>query len=363
MRMWEQAKPLRLTGSNRRKLVRWTRSLTTPTSIVQRARIVLMAAEGKSNHQIARELEVCRPTINTWRDRFEAEGPDALTDIKRPSRRPDCALAPAKVEAILDATLHSKPKGATHWSCRSMAKAAGVSPASVQRIWSAHGLQPHRAETFKLSTDPRFKEKMTDVVGLYLNPPDKAIVLCVDEKSQIQALDRTQPGLPMKRGRCGTMTHDYKRSGTTSLFAALDVAEGTVIGQCYGRHRHQEFLRFLKRLDGAYPADQDLHLIVDNYGTHTHFAVREWLAAHPRFKLHFTPTSSSWLNLVERWFREITDKSIRRGVFQSVSELTRAIRAFIAAYNKDPKPFVWTASAASIIKKVNRGKAILETVH
>ncbi len=322
-----------------------------------------MAAEGKSNHEISRELEVARPTINTWRKRFEAEGPDALADFKRPVRRPDRALPAATVDAVIHATLHSKPKGATHWSCRSMAKTLGLSSASVQRIWSAHNLKPHRVETFKLSTDPRFKEKLTDVVGLYLNPPDKAIVLCVDEKSQIQALDRTQPGLPMKPGRCGTMTHDYKRHGTTSLFAALNVAEGTVIGQCYGRHRHQEFLRFLKHLDAAYPVDEDLHLIVDNYGTHTHFVVREWLAAHPRFKLHFTPTSSSWLNLVERWFRELTEKNIRRGVFRSASELTRAIRAFIAAYNDDPKPLVWIASAASIIKKVNRGKAILETLH
>lgn len=361
--MWKQAKPLRLTGSNRRKLRRWTRSLTTPACIVQRAKIVLMAAEGVSNHQVARELDVSRPTINTWRERFEAEGPDALGDIKLATRRPDRALPPATVDAIIEATLHSKPKAATHWSCRSMAQAFDISPASVQRIWSAHGLKPHLTETFKLSTDPRFKEKLTDVVGLYLNPPDKAIVLCVDEKSQIQALDRTQPGLPMKRGRCGTMTHDYKRYGTTSLFAALDVAEGTIIGQCYGRHRHEEFLRFLKHLDAAYSKDQDLHLIVDNYGTHTHFAVREWLERHPRFKLHFTPTSSSWLNLVERWFRELTDKSIRRGVFGSVKELTRAIHAFIAAYNADPKPLVWTASARSIITKVNRGKAVLETLH
>ena len=244
-----------------------------------------------------------------------------------------------------------------------MAKAAGVSPAAVQRIWSAHGLKPHRVEAFKLSNDPRFVEKLTDVVGVYLNPPDKAVVFCVDEKSQIQALDRTQPGLPMKRGRCGTMTHDYKRHGVTSLFAALDLAEGKVIGQCYGRHRHQEFLRFLKRLDDAYPPKVKLHLILDNYGTHNHPRVKAWLAAHLRFVLHFTLTSSSWLNLVERWFRELTDKQIRRGIFRSVRELTSAIREFIAAYNRDPKPFVWTATAQSIIDKVSRCKATMETLH
>lgn len=361
--MWEQAEALTVGRKERSKLTRWTQGLSTPASIVQRARIILMAADGASNHEISRELGVSRPTINVWRRRFATEGADALADIKRPTRRPDKGLAPTTVDAIVKATLHEKPKGATHWSCRTMAKAFGVSPASVQRIWSAHGLKPHLIETFKLSTDPRFKEKLTDVVGVYLNPPDKAIVLCVDEKSQIQALDRSQPGLPMKRGRCGTMTHDYKRHGTTSLFAALDVAEGTVIGQCYGRHRHQEFLNFLKRLDAEYPKNHDLHLIVDNYGTHTHPVVRQWLETHPRFKLHFTPTGSSWLNLVERWFRELTQNSIRRGVFRSVKELVRAIHVFIKAYNDDPKPMVWTASARSIIEKVNRGKAVAETLH
>lgn len=361
--MWSPAKPLSITRRDRARLERWTQALTTPKSIAQRAHIVLMAAKGISNLQIARELGVSRPTINLWRERFEAEGPDALADIKRPTTRPDMALPKATVDAVIEATLHRKPAGATHWSCRSMAKAFGISPASVQRIWYAHGLKPHRIETFKLSTDPRFREKLTDVVGLYLNPPDKAIVLCVDEKSQIQALDRTQPGLPIKRGRCGTMTHDYRRHGTTSLFAALDVAEGTVIGQCYGRHRHQEFLKFLRHLDNQYPSSVELHLIVDNYGTHTHPVVQRWLKRHPRFKLHFTPTSSSWLNLVERWFRELTDKSIRRGAFGSVPDLVKNIHSFIAAYNDDPKPFVWTASARSIITKVNRCKAVAETLH
>jgi transposase/transposase-like protein len=352
-----------VTPRDRGKLERWAQALTTPSSIVQRARILLMAAKGKSNSQIARELGVSRPTINLWRERFEAGGPDALAEIKRPTTRPDIALPTATVDAVVHTTLHSKPKGATHWSCRSMAKAFGISPASVQRIWSSQGLKPHRTKTFKLSTDPRFREKLTDVVGLYLNPPDKAIVLCVDEKSQIQALDRTQPGLPMKRGRCGTMTHDYRRHGTTSLFAALDVAEGTVIGQCYGRHRHQEFLKFLKHLDTRYVESLDLHVIVDNYGTHTHPVVQRWLKRHRRFKLHFIPTSSSWLNLVERWFRELTDKSIRRGVFSSVPDRIATIVEFIRVYNDDPKPFVWTASARSIIKKVNRCKAVAETLH
>ncbi len=361
--MWTAAKPLSITHRDRKKLEQWVQALRAPASIVQRAQIVLMAAKGVPNLQIARELHVSRPTVNLWRTRFEDEGPDALADIKRPTTRPDCALAAETVDAVIQATLHSKPKAATHWSCRSMAKEFKISAASVQRIWSSHGLKPHLIETFKLSRDPRFREKLTDVVGLYLNPPDKAIVLCVDEKSQIQALDRTQPGLPIKRGRCGTMTHDYRRHGTTSLFAALDVAEGTVIGQCYGRHRHQEFLKFLKHLDEQYEEIVELHLIVDNYGTHSHPAVRRWLKRHPRFKLHFTPTSSSWLNLVERWFRELTDKSIRRGVFRSVPDLEKRIQEFIAAYNDDPKPLIWTASARSIIKKVNRCKAVAETLH
>ena len=362
--MWTAAEAVSLAASDRAKLESWIRAKTTPQSIALRARIVLLAADGLPNNRIAAELGVSRPTIIDWRRRFAEHGIGALCEIRQggtPGRIP--ALPKAKVEAIIDLTLHSKPKGATHWRCRSMAKAAGVSPAAVQRIWSAHGLKPHRVEAFKLSNDPRFVEKLTDVVGVYLNPPDKAVVLCVDEKSQIQALDRTQPGLPMKRGRCGTMTHDYKRHGVTSLFAALDLAEGKVIGQCYGRHRHQEFLRFLKWLDDAYPPTVKLHLILDNYGTHNHPRVKAWLAAHLRFVLHFTPTSSSWLNLVERWFRELTDKQIRRGIFRSVRELTSAIREFIAAYNRDPKPFVWTATAQSIIDKVSRCKATMETLH
>jgi transposase len=244
-----------------------------------------------------------------------------------------------------------------------MAKAQGVSPASVQRIWDAHGLQPHRVKTFKLSRDPRFVEKLTDVVGVYLNPPDKAVVLCVDEKSSVQALDRTQPGLPMKKGRCGTLTHDYKRHGTTSLFAALNPLDGTVVGQCLPRHRHQEFLKFLRQLDREFPTPVQLHLILDNYGTHSHDKVRAWLAKRPRFHLHFTPTSASWLNLVERWFRELTEKRLRRGVFRSVPDLEQAIHDFMTVHNADPKPFVWTASVERILEKVSHCKAVLETVH
>ncbi|MEE8300871.1 MAG: IS630 family transposase, partial [Candidatus Tectomicrobia bacterium] len=340
----------------------WVRRHNTAQQIAQRARIVLYAADGWSNTDIATELGVSRPTVIEWRKRFQAEGVDTLTRIRSGRGRKPCISA-KKIRAIVEATLHRKPKGATHWSCRTMAKAHNVSPATVQRIWDAHGLQPHRSETFKLSRDPQFIEKLTDIVGLYLNPPDKAAVLCMDEKSQIQALDRTQPGLPMKKGRCGTMTHDYKRHGTTSLFAALNVLDGKVVGECYERHRHQEFLKFLRRLDREFPRNLALHLILDNYGTHKHPKVKAWLEKHPRFHVHFTPTSASWLNLIERWFGELTDKQLRRGVFRSVPELTRAIRRYIETNNAEPKPFIWTASVDSILAKVSKCKAILETVH
>jgi len=297
-----------------------------------------------------------------WRDRFAEGGPSALAETK-PGRGRKPTISAAEVEEIVNATRQTTPPAATHWSCRTMAKAQGVSPATIGRIWRAHGLQPHRIETFKLSTDPRFVEKLRDVVGLYLNPPEHALVLCVDEKSQIQALDRTQPGLPMKKGRRGTMTHDYKRHGTTTLFAALNVLEGTVIGDCSKRHRHEEFLGFLQKIDRETPADLDLHLILDNYATHKHDAVQTWLAKHPRMTLHFIPTSSSWLNLVERWFGEITEKRIRHGVFRSVPELVTAITEYVDHNNADPKPFVWTKSVETILKKVGRCKAILDTLH
>ena len=327
-----------------------------------RAGIVLMAAGGTSNNRISKDVGVTRTTVILWRRRFEDGGPGALVRIA-PGRGRKPSIPTEKVRRIIDATLHTLPPGATHWSCRTMAKAQEVSPTTVYRIWKAHGLKPHKVRTFKLSRDPHFSEKLADIVGLYLNPPDKAVVLCVDEKSQIQALDRTQPGLPMKKGRAGTMTHDYKRNGTTTLFAALNLLEGTVLAQCLPRHRHQEFLKFLRRLDREFPPELDLHLIVDNYGTHTHPAVKAWLARRPRFRLHFTPTSSSWLNLVERWFRELTEKRLRRGTFRSVEQLQEAIQEFLDVYNENPRPFIWTASVNAILEKVSRCKAILETVH
>jgi len=268
-----------------------------------------------------------------------------------------------KEKAIIEATLHTKPPGATQWSVRTMAKAQGVGKSTVQRIWDANGLKPHRVKTFKLSKDKRFVEKLTDVVGLYLNPPEKAIVLCIDEKTQIQALDRTQPGLPMKRGRCGTMTHDYKRNGTTCLFAALVVLEGKVIGSCFPKHRNIEFLKFLRKIDREIPKDKQIHAIMDNYGTHKHPNVQNWLSKHPRFHFHFTPTSSSWLNLIERWFGEITRKRIRRGTFYSVEDLIQAIEEYIRVNNKDPNPFVWTAKVEDILAKVSRCKAVAGTLH
>jgi transposase len=360
--MWGPAEKLSMTPEQERTLQTWVRAQNTPQSVVARCRIVLMAADGLSNNQIAKQLGISRPTVILWRDRFLHTGPPGLTEIEKGrGRKP--SITPDKVQRIIDATLHSKPKGATHWSCRTMAKHCGASAATVQRIWDAHGLQPHRVKKFKLSRDPQFVEKLTDVVGLYVNPPDKALVVCVDEKSQIQALDRTQPGLPMKKGRCGTMTHDYKRHGTTTLFAALNVLEGTVIADCMPRHRNQEFLAFLRRLDREFPASLDLHLILDNYGTHKHPNVTQWLAKRPRFHLHFIPTSSSWLNLIERWFAKLTDKQIRRGIFHSVPELIRAIRNYVEANNQDPVPFVWTASVQAIMEKINRCKAIYATQH
>ncbi len=344
------AEALRLKRGDRATLESWVNAHGTPQQIALRAQIVLLAAEGMANARIAEELGVSRPTILQWRKRYEAEGVDALTRMK-PGRGRKPEISRAKVEAIIHDTLHTKPEGATHWSLRTMAKRHGIGQTAISKIWDAHGLQPHRVKTFKLSNDPNFVDKLTDIVGLYMSPPDKAAVICVDEKSQIQALDRTQPGLPMKKGRCGTRTHDYKRHGTTSLFAALDVLSGKVIGECYERHRHQEFLRFLRRLDREFPKRKPLHLILDNYGTHNHPNVRAWLEKHPRFHLHFTPTSSSWLNLIERWFAELTNKRLRRGAFASVADLVAAIEEFLEAHNKDPKPFAWTATAEQILTK------------
>lgn len=354
--------PLAISTADRTTVEGWVRARTTPRRVHLRARIVLLAAQGVPPSQIAQRLGTTRPTVDLWRKRVQAGGVAALRK-DAPGRGRRRRIPTATVQALVQATTQTTPKGATHWSTRTMAEAFGVSNATVARIWQAHGLQPHRVRPFKVSRDKHFTEKLTDVVGLYLNPPEKALVLCVDEKSQIQALDRTQPGLPIKKGRCGTLTHDYKRHGTTTLFAALNVLEGTVIGSCQPRHRNGEFRAFLRQLDRATPAGLDLHLIVDNYGTHKHPKVQQWLAKHPRFHLHFTPTSASWLNLVERWFRELTTKRIRRGIFRSVPDLIAAIEEYIAVHNAHPKPFVWTKSAEAILEKVGRCKAIFETLH
>jgi transposase len=359
--MAKMAAPVVLVESAHAELERWVRALSTPQQVALRSRIVLMAAAGKRDLEIAAALGVNRHTVALWRNRFREEGLDGVWEIA-PGRGRKPQYAEDKVAAIVEATLQSKPKGATHWSCRTMADQQAVSRNTINRIWQEYNLKPHRSRSFKLSRDPRFREKLTDVVGLYLNQPDKSLVVCVDEKSQIQALDRTQPGLPLKKGRCGTKTHDYKRNGTTTLFAALEILEGKVIGECYGRHRHQEFIKFLRRLDDEFPDDLHLHLVVDNYGTHKHPKVQSWLRRHPRFKLHFIPTSSSWLNQVERWFGELTEKAVRRGSFASVAELQNAIEEFLGSWNDNPRPFVWTASVEKIMDKVTRARRTLDGI-
>src|SRR6201993_4688872 len=326
---------------------------------VVRAKALLMASEGAANTAIAQALSVAPASVANWRARFAEDGLARLGQVRKGrGRKP--SIPQEKIEEILDLTQNYRPRGQTHWSCRTMAEAVGVSKDTVQRVWSARGLKPHRVETFRLSNDPRFDEKLVDVVGLYLNPPEKAIVLCADEKSSVQALDRTQASLPMVRGRAQTMTHDYKRHGTTTLFAALDVLTGTVIGQCLPKHRDQEFLRFLRTIDREVPKGLAIHMILDNYATHKHPDVKAWLTTHPRFHLHFTPTSSSWLNLVERWFRELTDKALRRGVFHSVPDLVAKIEAYLDATNNTPNPFVWTATTESILAKIARGRVALQ---
>lgn len=325
----------------------------------QRANIVLLAARGMQDIEIAEQVGTTRQRSARWRERFLRLGIEGLKkDAPRPGRRKK--FSAQKVTSIVRKTLEEKPANATHWSTRTMAKAAGVSERTVRRIWKTHGLKPHLSRTFKLSNDKQFIEKLEDIVGLYLTPPEHALVLSCDEKSQIQALDRTQPGLPLKKGRAGTMTHDYKRNGTTTLFAALNTLDGTVIGTHMNRHRHQEWLKFLKLINAQTPQEKELHLIVDNYATHKHPKVKSWLARHPRFHLHFTPTSASWLNMVERFFRDLTEKRLRRGVFKSVPELTAAISHYIRKHNAAPNPFVWTASATDILEKVRRGRAKLD---
>jgi transposase len=360
--MSRRAAVITLTTEEQTTLQAWARGRAMPARLVQRARIIRLAAKGKLNQDIAAELQLSRPTVQWWRQRFLALRLSGLEkDAPRPGRVP--RISADQVRAIVEATLHSQPANATHWSTRTMAQAQGVSEASVRRIWKQHNLKPHRTKTFKLSRDPQFVEKLQDVVGLYLNPPEKALVLCVDEKSQIQALDRTQPGLPMKPGRCGTFTHDYKRHGTTTLFAALNVLDGKVIGDCMSHHRHQEFIRFLQKLDRQTPPALNLELIVDNYGTHKHPQVQAWLQCHPRFHLHFTPTSSSWLNLVERWFATLTQKRIRRGSFPSLPALIAAIQQYIDNNNQNPHVFVWTASVEHIFHKVAKCKEALDALH
>ena len=356
------ARSVILNSEQRQQLEQQARARSLPARQVERARIVLRAADGWQDKDIARELGITPEKAARWRNRFADGGLAALQkDAPRPGR--PRTVATEKVQEIVRKTTQEKPIAATHWSTRRMAVAVGVSAATVRRIWQANGLKPHLSRTFKVSKDPQFAEKLEAVVGLYLNPPEHALVFCVDEKSQIQALDRTQPGLPLKKGRCGTMTHDYKRNGTATLFAALNTLDGTVISMCDDRHRHQEWLKFLRVIDEVNPGRREIHLIADNYATHKHPRVQRWLARHPRFHMHFTPTSSSWLNMVERFFRDLTDKRIRRGVFRDVEELIVAIEHYIDHHNQAPKPFIWTAKAADILEKVKRARAKLNNRH
>jgi len=350
-----------ISQSQRETLQQWARSRALPGRQIERARVVLLAAEGKTDLEIAASLSISNQKAARWRKRFLQLGLAGLVkDAPRPGRKP--AISAKRKAELIRRTTQSKPANATHWSTRTMAAEMGVSEATVRRIWHAHGLKPHLVESFKISKDKHFAEKLEDIVGLYLNPPEHAIVMCVDEKSQIQALDRTQPGLPLKKGRCGTMTHDYKRNGTATLFAALNVADGTVISMCDDRHRHQEWLQFLRVIDQLTPAGKALHLIADNYATHKHGKVQRWLQRHPRFHVHFTPTSSSWLNMVERFFRDLTQNRLRRGVFRDVEELIMAIGDYIDRHNHNPKPFIWTAKASDILEKVKRARKSLNNV-
>ena len=350
-----------LSEDHHKQLETWLGALGTPQQVALRCRIVLGLAEGKTEGIVAAENGVNRKTVRLWRERFLTQGLRGLWEIA-PGRGRKATYDSSRIKTVIDATLQSKPRGSTHWSCRTMAVAQGIGKSTVSNIWRSHNIKPHRTETFKLSRDPKFLEKLTDVVGLYLNPPDKAMVLCIDEKSQIQALDRTQPGLPIKKGRCGTLTHDYKRNGTTTLFAALDVIEGKVIGDCYKRHRHQEFLKFLRRIHREFPGKTPLHVVMDNYGTHGTPEVKAWLNRHPRFTVHYVPTSCSWLNLIERWFAELTNKRIRRDSFRSVEDLIAAIEEFLMVWNEKPRPFVWTATVDSILAKLARCRQTLEQI-
>jgi transposase len=349
------AEPIVLSEEVRRKLEQQSRGRSTQARVVLRSRIVLLAAEGLQNKQIARALDVAPRMAALWRGRFIEHGIEGLLkDAPRPGRSESISRA-----SVIEKTTQNTPANATHWSTRTMAREMGISKASVSRIWRASGLKPHRVESFKVSNDPNFADKLEAIVGLYLNPPEHALVLCVDEKSQIQALDRTQPGLPMKKGRGATMTHDYKRNGTTTLFAALNTANGEVFGLCQEKHRHQEWLKFLRMIDQTIPANKQIYLICDNYATHKHARVQRWLGTHKRFHLRFTPTSASWLNMIERFFRDLTHNRIRRGVFQDLEQLITAIGHYIDAHNKNPKPYIWTAKANDILEKVTRAQTAL----
>ena len=353
------ARPVVLSAEWQAILESRARARSAPARSVERARIVLLAAAGWQDRQIAAKLKITAAKAARWRNRFLDGGLAALDkDAPRPGRTP--IITPAKVQEVIRKTTQEKPSNATHWSTRSMAAVAGLSEKSVRRIWHQHGLKPHLVRTFKLSNDPEFAQKLEAIVGLYLNPPEHAIVLCADEKSQIQALDRTQPGLPLKKGRCGTMTHDYKRNGTATLFAALNTLDGTVISMCDDQHRHQEWLKFLRVIDQVTPERKEIHLIADNYATHKHPRVQRWLTRHPRFHVYFTPTSSSWLNMVERFFRDLTENRIRRGIFHDVEELIMAIGDYIDKHNDNPKPFIWTAKASDILEKVKRARLALD---
>jgi transposase len=352
------ASAIALSIETRRQLEKQMRGRSTPVRVAQRSRIVLLAADGKQNKQIAAQMGVAPRMAALWRGRFIALGIDGLLkDAPRPGRTP--AISAAIVSEVIAKTTQSTPANATHWSRSTMAREMSISDSTVGRIWRANGLKPHRVDTFKVSNDPNFADKLEAIVGLYLNPPEHALVLSVDEKSQIQALDRTQPGLPMKKGRGQTMTHDYKRNGTTTLFAALNTANGEVYGLCQQKHRHQEWLRFLRLIDQTVAADKEIYLICDNYSTHKHERVQRWLEAHKRFHVHFTPTSSSWLNMVERFFRDLTQNRLRRGVFQDLEQLIMAIGEYIDGHNQNPKPIIWTAKAADILEKVTRARATL----
>lgn len=341
-----------LTDVERRDLQALTRKHGAPQALANRARVVLAAADGLTNKEIAKSVEFCSSTVGIWRNRFSERRLDGLYDEPRPGAPRQ--IGDEEIAETIRKTLETLPEGRTHWSSRAMAREIGHAPSTVQRIWKAFGLQPHRSETFKLSSDPLFVEKVRDIVGLYLSPPDRAVVLCVDEKSQIQALDRTQPLLPMRPGQIERQTHDYKRHGTTSLFAALDVQAGTIVGKCMPRHRSAEFRKFLDEVERNVPADLDIHIVMDNYGTHKTKIIRDWFAKRPRWHVHFTPTSASWINQVERFFALLTDRALRRGVFRSVSELEDAIQTYIDATNADPKPFRWTKSADDILESINR---------